>query len=508
MSGVQPEARKDKILPSAFHMDILIIDDDRSIREATLMAVESENHYAEAVENSALGLTRLKEDKFDLVILDLMLGQENGLEVLSAVKAQNPAQAVVMFTAHASIPIAVEATRRGAIDFIEKPFHLDGFRHVLSKVNHTRHLETRVAELETEVKAHNAEPQFESGDASVKAVYDLLFRAAHSNASILILGQSGTGKSVAARAVHKASNRCGAPFVTVNCPSLSKELLESDLFGHVKGSFTGAIKDHWGKVKAAEGGTLFLDEIGELPLELQPKLLRMLQEREYERLGENKPRSSNVRIIAATNRDLQADVLTGRFREDLFYRLNVISVTMPSLRDRPADVLVFAKNYLHFFAAQMKRKITGFSEAAERCLLAYPWPGNLRELRNCIERAVILAQGPDLQPRDLPVCLPILPCGETAAGPARAGSLMTVEELTNEHIRRVLKGTPGVYEASRILGIDAATIYRRRRKMDGKMEPEQGLPEGVHTTAGGGVKTNHGVRSKALDSASERALAV
>ena len=381
------------------------------------MAVESLNHYAEAVENSSLALTRLKEDKFNLVILDLVLGAEDGLEVLSAIKKHNPAQAVVVFTAHATIPCAVEATRRGALDFIEKPFQMDRFRRVLSMVNHKTHLETRVVELESEVRQQAGEPQFESGDGSVRAVLDLLSRAAHSNASILILGQSGTGKSVAARAVHGVSLRSDKPFVTLSCPSLSKELLESDLFGHVKGSFTGAIRDHWGKVKAAEGGTLFLDEIGELPLELQPKLLRVLQEREYERLGENKPRSTNVRIVAAINRDLQADVQAGRFREDLFYRLNVISVTMPPLRERPCDVLIFANNYLEFFAARTKRKIAGFSPAAERCLPAYSWPGNLRELRNCIERAVILAEGTELQPGDLPVCLPAALLGKRMPRP-------------------------------------------------------------------------------------------
>ncbi len=448
-------------------MDILIIDDDRSIREATLMAVESLDHYGEAVENSELGLRRLREDKFDLVILDLMLGQENGLDILTLIKKQNPAQAVVMFTAQATIATAVEATRRGAIDFIEKPFHLERLRHVLALAQKTRHLETRVAELETEVKAQNIEPQFQSQDAAVQAVLELLFRAADTSASILILGQSGTGKSVAARAVHASSHLREKPLVTVSCPSLSKELLESDLFGHVKGAFTGAIKDHWGKVKAAEGGTLFLDEIGELPLELQPKLLRLLQEREYERLGENKTRTAEVRIIAATNRDLEAEVAAGRFREDLFYRLNVITVTMPSLRDRPGDLLVFAENYLKFFGSQMKRKVAKFSAEAQRCLVSYPWPGNLRELRNCIERTVILATGPEIQPRDLPINVQGATAAGAPAGSLVAGSMVTLEELEREHIRRIVEATPTIQEAARVLGIDAATIYRKRRKSEG-----------------------------------------
>ena len=448
-------------------MDILIIDDERSIRDATLMAVESLNHYGEAVESSALGLTRLREDKFDLVILDLMLGEESGLDVLTAIRKQNPAQAVVMFTAQASIAAAVEATRRGAIDFIEKPFHLERLRHVLSLAQKTRHLETRVAELETEVKAHTVDPQFQSQDASVQAVLELLFRAADTTASILILGQSGTGKSVAARAVHAASHLREKPLVTVSCPSLSKELLESDLFGHVKGAFTGAIKDHWGKVRAAEGGTLFLDEIGELPLELQPKLLRLLQEHEYERIGENKTRSADLRIIAATNRDLEQEVAAGRFREDLFYRLNVITVTMPSLRDRPGDVLVFAENYLKFFSSQMKREVTRFSVEAQRCLIAYSWPGNLRELRNCIERAVILTSGPEIQPQDLPTGVLGAAAAAVSSGTVTAGTMISLADLEREHIRRIVDTTPTIQEAARVLGIDAATIYRKRRKAQG-----------------------------------------
>lgn len=445
-------------------MDILIIDDERSVREATLMAVESLDHYGEGVETSAQGLTRLREDKFDLVILDLMLGGENGLDILSAIKKQNPAQAVVMFTAQATIATAVEATRRGAIDFIEKPFHLERLRHVLALSQKTKHLESRVEELETEVRSQSVEPQFNSQEPAVQNVLDLLFRAAATPASILILGQSGTGKSVAARAVHSGSHLRDKPLVTVSCPSLSKELLESDLFGHVKGAFTGAIKDHWGKVKAAEGGTLFLDEIGELPLELQPKLLRLLQEREYERLGENKTRTAEVRVIAATNRDLEKEVAAGRFREDLYYRLNVITVTMPSLRDRPSDLLLFAENYLKFFAGQMKRNIKKFSPEAVRCLLSHPWQGNLRELRNSIERAVILTNGPDIQPQDLPQGVQDAR-GSSAAGTGPGvGSMITLEELEREHIRRVIGATPTIQEAARVLGIDAATIYRKRRK--------------------------------------------
>ncbi len=446
-------------------MEILIIDDSRDMREAMLVAVESLGHEGEAVAESRMGMTRLREDRFDLVLLDLRLGEEDGLEVLSAIRKQNPGQAVVMVTAEGTIGEAVEATRRGALDFVEKPVQLERLGHVVGLVQKRRHLETRVAELETEVKAQVMEPQFASRDAGVQGVLEVLFRAADSAASILILGQSGTGKSVAAGAVHAASGLRDQPMVTVSCPSLSRELLESDLFGHVKGAFTGALRDHWGKVRAAEGGTLLLDEIGELPLELQPKLLRLLQEHEYERLGENKTRRAKVRIIAATNRDLAAEVAAGRFREDLFYRLNVITVTMPPLRERPGDLMIFAGQYLAFFAGQMKRKVLGFSAEAERCLLAHGWPGNLRELRNTVERAVILAAGPAILPGDLPVG--IQGGGGVGAGAAQVGSMISLAAVEREHIRRVVEASSSVRAAARVLGIDAATIYRKRRGAEG-----------------------------------------
>src|SRR6185437_1256926 len=253
-----------------------------------------------------------------------------------------------------------------------------------------------------ETRQQNPELLLDFASPGMRQVMEVLLRAAKTPASILITGESGTGKSVLARAVHEKSHLADKPFVTVSCPSLSKELLESELFGHVKGSFTGAIKDHWGKVRAAEGGTLFLDEIGDLPMEIQPKLLRLLQEREYERLGENIVRTANVRVIAATNRDLKKRVADGLFREDLYFRLNVIAVEMPPLRQRDADLIRFAEHYTKFFANQCARQLGGLSDEASACLRNYSWPGNLRELRNAIERAVIMAKGDRLAPEDFP----------------------------------------------------------------------------------------------------------
>jgi NtrC-family two-component system response regulator AlgB len=316
----------------------------------------------------------------------------------------------------------------------------------------------------TETKAQNVEPIFDFASPAMRKTMDVLLRAAPTPASILILGESGTGKSVAARAVHQNSQLADKPFVTVSCPSLAKELLESDLFGHIKGAFTGAVRDHWGKVKAADGGTLFLDEIGDLPMEIQPKLLRLLQEREYERLGENVTRHANIRIIAATNRDLKQRVAEGAFREDLYYRLNVITVEIPPLRALPDDLTRFAEHYAKHFTAQCGRKMGGFTEDGLAALRHYSWPGNLREMRNAIERAVILANSDQIASADLPTPMRL----ETvaAANPEGAvGATLTLEKLEELHIRKVLGRIPNLGEAAVALGIDQATLYRKRKKL-------------------------------------------
>jgi NtrC-family two-component system response regulator AlgB len=294
---------------------------------------------------------------------------------------------------------------------------------------------------------------------------DVLFRAADTPASVLILGESGTGKSVLARAVHQHSNIKDQAFVTVSCPSLSRELLESELFGHVKGSFTGALKDTWGKVAAAQDGALFLDEIGELPMEIQPKLLRLLQERQYERVGENTTRTASVRVIAATNRNLEDSVRAGSFREDLFYRLNVITVTIPPLRERPLDLIRLSRRYLEHFSREMQRPASTFSPEALAAIQAYSWPGNLRELRNVIERSVILARSEALAVQDLPDTLHS-GNGTSNGISIHPGSLVTIDELEGEHIRRVIAQTESLESAYRILGIDPATLYRKRKKMN------------------------------------------
>ncbi|MDP0491778.1 MAG: sigma-54 dependent transcriptional regulator [Verrucomicrobiota bacterium JB023] len=454
-------------------MDVLIVDDEKSIRTATSVAIESEGHYVETADSAHIAEMKLKEEDYQLVFLDLRLGEDSGMDVLRNIVKYKPHIPVVIFTAHASIETAIEATREGAFDYLEKPFTPDQLRAILLKAEKAQKtqkkivtLENEVVELQGQVSTQSPSPVFESEEPSMKATLDTLFRAAATPASILILGESGTGKSVISKAVHERSHLSKNPFVTVSCPSLSKELLESELFGHVKGAFTGAMKDKWGKVSAADGGTLFLDEIGELPLEIQPKLLRLLQEREYERLGETKTRKSNVRIIAATNRDLKEMVKEGTFREDLYYRLNVITVELPPLRARQMDLLAFAENYLNFFGKQIGRPNLSFSKGGLATLTSYQWPGNLRELRNAIERAAILAQGQQIESKDLPVGEFLDASTGDSGSDIVPGAECTLAELETEHIKRVLARAESLQQAAETLGIDNATLYRKRKKLN------------------------------------------
>jgi NtrC-family two-component system response regulator AlgB len=451
-------------------MDFLVIDDDKTFRDATCFLIEDEGHYAEGVDSGQIGMSWLKDEKYDAVLLDMNLGAESGLDILGQIQKQYPQIPVVIITAQGSIQTAVEAMRRGAADFLEKPFQREQFLTVLARIQRLGKMGQQIKRLEqevTETRAQSLEPIFDFSNPAIRNAMDVLMRAASTPASILILGESGTGKTVAARVVHQNSHLTDKPFVTVSCPSLSKELLESELFGHVKGSFTGAIRDHWGKVRAADGGTLFLDEIGDLPMEIQPKLLRLLQEREYERLGENVTRQANVRIIAATNRDLKKRVADGAFREDLYFRLNVIAVEMPPLRMLDTDIIRFAEHYAKYFANQCGRKVDGLSVEAVSCVRSYSWPGNLRELRNSIERAVIMARQEKIVPADFPA---EISGGRTGVSgdhnnTPQIGSMISLEKLEEIHLRKILERTPSLTEAAQILGIDQATLYRKRKKI-------------------------------------------
>jgi NtrC-family two-component system response regulator AlgB len=439
-------------------MDIMVIDDETSLRRTLRTTLESMGHAVAEVAGTDAALSALGGQRFDIAFLDLRLGRDAGLDLLPALLHEAPELAVVVMTAYATIASAVEAMRRGAFDYLPKPFTPDQLRVVFRRWEAMHRLRARVADLEEQVQATVPEADLQTVEPAMRKAIDLALKAAASEATLLLRGESGTGKGVLARAVHAHSARAGGPFVTVHCPSLSAELLESELFGHVRGAFTGAVRDTQGKVAAAEGGTLFLDEVGDLPPALQPKLLRLLQDRAFERVGEAKTRQSDARVVAATNRDLSAEVAAGRFREDLYYRLNVIDVELPPLRQRPEDVLPLARRLLASFARQAGKVLTGFTPEAEAALRRHAWPGNVRELRNAVERGVILAPGPEVGVADLPAGV-----GQPAAAKIEIGGAVTLEALEVEHIRRVLARTASLDEAAGILGIDPSTLYRKRK---------------------------------------------
>lgn len=443
-------------------MRILIIDDEANIRKTTAMVLENLGHEVVQAPDGVRAKKALEKQSFDVAFLDLKLGSESGLDLLPELLKIEPRLLVVVFTAYASLETAVEAVKAGAYDYIPKPFTPEQIRQVFRKIENTRRLEARVAELEARLSAESPTTDFHSVEPAMQRLQELVLKAAATPATILILGESGTGKSLLARAIHQQSARKESAFVTVNCPSLSKELLESELFGHVKGAFTGAVGDTWGKVAVADNGTLFLDEIGEMPLEIQPKLLRLLQEKEYERVGDPKPRRANVRVIAATNRKLEQAVKDGEFREDLYYRLNVITIEIPPLRQRMGDLPRIAENQLRFFSSQLGKKLTGFTEEATHALQSYSWPGNLRELANAIERAVILCNGPVVELADLPDHLQ----GQQESSHVDLGAMVSLEELEKEHIKRILSKTNSLEQAAQVLGIDPATLYRKRKKLN------------------------------------------
>lgn len=443
-------------------MNVLIIDDDLSIRETLRTALETMGHHVEAANGRAAAEKKLREGSFEVAFLDIRLGTENGLDLLPDLLRLSPRLAVIVITAYSSVETAVLAIQRGAFDYLAKPFKPAQIAQMLERVANTRQLETRISELEGQLSrpGADAEPAATS-DPKMQRLMEVAKKSASSDATILMLGESGTGKSVLARQIHRWSARAREPFVTVSCPSLSRDLLESELFGHVKGAFTGAVAATWGKVAAADRGTLFLDEIGELPLEIQPKLLRLLQEREYERVGESKIRMANVRVIVATNRNLKEAVARGAFREDLLYRLDVISLHLPPLRERPGDILSIAESQLRQLARQSGRSLHGFSEAARGLIERYAWPGNIRELRNVIERATILSAGDLIDVTDLPSSL------SNAAGESPAvGGAYSIEEIEAEHIRQVLARSKNFQQAATILKLDPTTLLRKRKSLN------------------------------------------
>lgn len=442
-------------------LSVLVIDDEKNIRTTLSLCLEGVGCQVAAVVSADAAVAALGRQAFDLAFLDLRLGEIDGLDVLPRLLAERPELTIVVITAYATIDTAVEAIKRGASDYLPKPFTPVQIRHVVEQVAGRRAMLRRVADLEQQLREAMPEADLETQSPKMRAVLDLIGRAAASEAPVLLRGENGTGKGVLARCLHAQSPRQAQPFVVVNCPTLSEELLASELFGHAKGAFTGAVRDQPGRVEAAEGGTLFLDEIGEISSALQAKLLRFLQEKQFERIGENETRHADVRIVAATNRDLEADVATGRFREDLLYRLNVLEICSPPLRERPEDIVRLAQRFVIFAARSARRPIPDLSPATEESLLAYPWPGNVRELRNAIERAVILWPTRVIEPAALPERI-----AARATSTPRLGGDYSLEAIEREHILRVIARVPTLEEAAKILAIESSTLWRKRKRYE------------------------------------------
>jgi NtrC-family two-component system response regulator AlgB len=439
-------------------LSILIVDDEPNIRKTLAIALEAEGHGVLAVSNFKDATAEASRRFFDMALVDLRLGTESGLDLIPALRTTCPWMKIAVITAYAAVDTAVEAMRRGAFDYLPKPFSHDQLILLIDKVAAVRTLEQRVSALQEALNEAAPEADLTSRSAAMQRTLALAQRVADSDATLLIRGESGTGKTVLARAIHSWGRRAGKNFGVISCPSLSADLLESELFGHVRGAFTGALRDQPGKIAACDGGTLFLDEIGDLPLPLQAKLLRVLQEKAYERVGEVETRKADVRIITATAVDLAAAVKAGSCREDLYYRLNVVEILMPPLRERPEDILPLAERLLAFLARQNHRRILNFTDPAKAALHHYPWPGNVRELRNVIERAVLLSTGDSIGPECLPLHL------TPAPPPPQVGDLVPLETIEEVHIRQVLAATKSLEKAARVLGLDPATLWRRRKK--------------------------------------------
>ncbi len=436
----------------------LIVDDDPAIRQSLRLCLEAERGRVQQAGTAAGCLDALERGRFDVVFLDLWLGSESGLTVLPEILRRQPGAGVIVITAYATYESAVEAMKLGAVDYLPKPFTPDQVRTAAQRVVTAGVLRRRLTELQDRLDETEGEINFETCSPSYAAFLQTAHRAAASDAVVLLRGESGTGKTVLARWMRKYSRRPEGPFVTVHCPMLSNELMSSVLFGHKKGAFTGAVADAVGKVEEAEGGTLFLDEVGDLNADAQARLLRFLNDRTYERVGEAKERQADVRLIAATNRALEDDVKAGRFREDLFFRLNVITLTVPSLRERKDDLLPLARHYLSFFERRQGRRHLTFSPACEAAITAHAWPGNLRELRNAVERAVILCPASVIEAPDLGLAPP------RSTSTVELGADVSLEVLEREHIARVVARAGSYEAAARILGIDVTTLQRKRKR--------------------------------------------
>lgn len=435
---------------------VLVLDDEPHVLKTLTLALQSFGAEVDAFARPNDALAAAAPGRFDLALVDLMMQPMDGLEVLAALRRRVPETTVVLMTAHGSVETAVHAMREGAYDYLEKPFDLAALRAFFERAMAHHRLRQEVVALRARLaRQGTGYGPILTDDPAMRDVLDLAVAVADSNLAVLVEGESGTGKEGVAQMIHEKSQRAAGPFVRVNSAALPESLIESELFGHAKGAFTGATTDRIGRFEAADGGTIFLDEIGEMPLPVQAKLLRVLQQKEFERVGETKTRRVDVRVVAATNQNLDAAREEKTFRDDLFYRVAGVRLRLPPLRERPADVPLLVAH----FAARVRpdAPAPSFAPEATTLLRAYRWPGNVRELINVVERAVVLARGGRVEPNHLPP--------EVRAAADAAPALTTLAEVEEAHIRRVLAAAKDQADAARTLGIDPTTLWRKRKRL-------------------------------------------
>jgi len=437
---------------------ILIVDDEKNIRNHLATYVTGLGHGVETAADAPTALAALERSAPDVVFSDVRMAGMDGLALLREIRQRRPETVVVLMTAYATVPQAVEAMRAGAYDYLVKPFSLEQVGLLLDRV-----LEVQILRRDNRVLRRAVEEPvlLESASPAMQRQLTTARQAAASDVTVLLTGESGTGKNVLAAAIHAWSPRRDGPFVTVACTTLAEHLLESELFGHVKGAFTGAWKDKPGRFEAAEGGTVFLDEVGDLPIDLQVKLLRFLEEHRFEHVGGSETIGVDARIIAATNRDLEADVRAGRFREDLFFRLNVIGIRLPALRERMEDLPQLIDHLLLVLSARHRRGSIQLAPDARAALASYDWPGNIRELVNALERAVVLSRGDTMRAEHLPDRL-LAPLRQSS--PAASEVSLSLDELERRHIQQVLAEAATLEDAAARLGINPTTLWRKRKR--------------------------------------------
>lgn len=437
---------------------ILIIDDEKNIREGLGTALELEGYDVKLAENGEIGLKLIEKGDIDLVITDLRMPGISGEEVIAKVAGESPGVPVIVLTGHGSIDSAVTAMRNGAYDFLTKPLNLDRLILIVKRALAGRELEIRHSTLKEELDAKTSFESIIGKSAEMLRIFEVVRKAANSKASVLITGESGTGKELIANALHNLSNRRDKPFVKVHCAALSESLLESELFGHEKGAFTGAVARKRGRFELANTGSIFLDEIGEIDQNVQIKILRVLQDRRFERVGGEETLEVDVRIIAATNRDLLQEIAEHRFREDLFYRLNVVHIQVPPLRERKDDIPLLVASFLEEFAKENNKKITGIDARARSALYKYNWPGNIRQLRNCIESAVVMCSGSEITLEDLPPSVSGASDTDMISIPVGI-TLAEAEKILIQQNLAVNKGNKS--KTADILGIGRKTLHRK-----------------------------------------------